>query len=532
MSGTAGASILAQLGARRDRVILPSWCYVLIALAVGTAYTFKGLYPTVQSRLDFARTITANPTLQALTGPTFDLTTIGGLTAWRIGGLGGALLGVMNILVVVRHSRAEEEAGRLELVGAGVVGRYAPLTASLLLAMGTDLVIGLVIGGGLSLVGLPVGDSFVLGMALAVVGAAYAGIAAVAAQLTETSRGANGIALAVLGATFLLRAIGDSAGPGVRWLSWLSPIGWGQRIRPFAGDEWWVFALPLGCAVLACWVAFTLVARRDLGAGLLPGRPGPATAAAGLRSALALAIRLQRGVLLGWLVAFVVVGGVFGAVAQDMINIVATSPQLGKIIGQLGGTKALGDAFLAAVLGLLGLLSSIYTVQAVLRMRGEETAQRAEPVLATGVSRVSFAAAHVAVAAVGGALLLVASGVVTGVAYGLRSGDVGGAVASVLGGAAVQVPAAWVLAGVAVALFGLRPVLTGVAWAAVVVCFLIGELGPSLRLPQWAMDISPFTHVPRLPGGTLTGAPIGWLLGVAVVLVAVGLAGFRRRDIG
>jgi ABC-2 type transport system permease protein len=105
-------------------------------------------------------------------------------------------------------------------------------------------------------------------------------------------------------------------------------------------------------------------------------------------------------------------------------------------------------------------------------------------------------------------------------------------VGRVLGGALVQVPAAWVLAGVAVALFGLRPALTGVAWAAVVVCFLLAEFGPSLKLPQWAMDVSPFTHVPRLPGGTLTGAPIGWLLGVAVVLTAAGLAGFRRRDIG
>ncbi|HKN96851.1 MAG TPA: ABC transporter permease [Pseudonocardiaceae bacterium] len=532
MTATAGAAHLARLGARRDRIMLPAWCYVLIALAVGTAYSFQGLYPTPASRLAFAATISANPTFQALTGPMFDLSTIGGLTAWRIGGLGGALLGVLNILLVVRHTRAEEEAGRLELIGAGVVGRYAPLTAALLLALGADLVIGAVIGGGLALLGLPVGDSFVLGMALAVVGAAYAGIAAVTAQLAETSRGANGIALTVLGATFLLRAIGDSAGPGVRWLSWLSPIGWGQRIRPFAGDEWWVFALPLGLAVLGCWVAFTLVGRRDLGAGLLPARPGPATAAPGLRSALALAIRLQRGVFLGWLIAFVVVGGVFGAVAKDMVSVVTTSPQLGRIIAQLGGASGLGDAFLSAVLGLLGLFGSVYAVQAVLRLRAEETAQRAEPVLATGVGRVSFAGAHVAVAAVGGALLLVASGVVTGLAAGLRSGDVGGSVSRVLGGAVVQVPAAWVLAGVAVALFGLRPALTGVAWAAVVVCVVLAEFGPSLRFPQWVLDVSPFTHVPRLPGGTLTGTPIGWLLGVAVALAVAGLAGFRRRDLG
>ncbi|HEX3648128.1 MAG TPA: ABC transporter permease, partial [Pseudonocardiaceae bacterium] len=81
MNATAGAAVLARLGARRDRIMLPSWCYVLIALAVGTAYSFQGLYPTPASRLEFAATISTNPTFQALTGPTFDLSTIGGLTA-------------------------------------------------------------------------------------------------------------------------------------------------------------------------------------------------------------------------------------------------------------------------------------------------------------------------------------------------------------------------------------------------------------------------------------------------------------------
>jgi ABC-2 type transport system permease protein len=532
MSATAGTTALASLGSRRDRVMLPAWCYVLIALAVGTAYSFRGLYPTVSSRLEFARSIATNPTFHALTGPTFDLTTIGGLTAWRIGGLGGTLLGLMNILVVVRHTRAEEEAGRLELVGAGVVGRYAPLSAALLLAVGADVVIGLVIGGGLSLVGLPVGDSFVLGMALAVVGAAYAGIAAVAAQLTQTSRAANGLALTVLGVTFLLRAIGDSAGPGVEWLSWLSPIGWGQRIQPFAGDRWWVFALPVGLAVLTSRLAAALVAHRDLGAGLLPPRPGPAAAARSLRGPLALAWRLHRGVLFGWLAGFIVVAGVFGAVAHDMLGVVTSTPTLNKIIGQLGGVNGLANAFLSTVAGLLGLLSAVFAVGAVLRLRTEETNQRAEPVLATGVSRTRFAASHVAIAAAGSALLLVAGGLVVGVAYGLRIGDVGTQTTHTLMAALVQLPATWVLVGLAMALIGLVPGYTSIAWAAVVLCFLIGELGPSLGLPNWILDISPFTHVPRLPGGTFSPTPIAWLVGVAVVLAASGLAAFRNRDIG
>jgi ABC-2 type transport system permease protein len=533
MRAITGTGTLVRLAARRDRVVVPAWGYLLIILAVSTAYTFKGLYPTVASRLPFAASIGANPTFHALTGPTFDLTTIGGLTAWRVGGLAGLLIGLMNIIVVVRHTRAEEEAGRLELVGAGEVGRYAPLTAALLLALVADLVIGLVIGAGLTAVGLPAGDSFVLGMSLAVVGAAFAGVAAVTAQLADTSRAATGLAATVLGLSYLLRAVGDSVGPaGPRWLSWLSPVGWGQQIRPFAGDRWWVFALPIGFAVLTCGIAGALVARRDLGAGLLASRSGPAGAGALLRGPLGLAATLHRGALLGWLAAFVVVGGVFGAVAKDLISVADSTPQLARIISTLGGHAAIADAFLSSILGLLGLLGAVCTVQVVLRLRAEETGLRAEPVLATTVGRTRYAAGHLAVAAAGGALLLAVGGLAGGIGYGLTTGDLGGQLPRVLAAALVQIPAVWVLAGLAMVLFGLLPRATAVGWAAVVLCFLIDELGPSLRLPQWLMDVSPFTHAPKLPGGPLTGAPLGWLVLVSVLLATVGLVGFRRRDIG
>jgi ABC-2 type transport system permease protein len=535
MAATAGTNELVRLGSRRDRIVLPAWIYLMIALSVGTAYSFRGLYPTAASRLAFARSIAANPTLQAFTGRTFDLTTVGGLTAWRIGGLGGLLIGLMNIIVVVRHTRAEEEAGRLELLGAGAVGRYAPLTAGLVLALGADLVVGLVVGVGLVLVGQPAGGSFVLGLALAVVGAAFAGVAAITAQLAETSRAATGLASTVLGLAYLLRAIGDSGSSGDSWLSWVSPIGWGQQIRPFAGDRWWVFGLPIGFAALTCGIAFALGARRDLGAGLLPSRPGPATAGRALRGPLGLALRLHRGSLLGWLGAFVVVGAVVGIATQDLTSVVTGNAQLQRIIDQLGGSGGIADAFLSAIMGLLGLLGAVFTVQTVLRLRAEETGLRAEPVLATGVGRVPFAASHLAVAALGSALLLVAGGASAGLAYGLRTGDVGGQLSRVLVAAVVQLPAAWVLAGVAMALFGLLPGRTSAGWAAVVLCFLLGQLGPSLHLPQWAMDVSPFTHVPKLPSTSSDvsiGLPVGWLIAVAVLLAVAGLAGFRRRDVG
>lgn len=532
-SSVVGTGVLARLGTRRDRIVLPLWLYAVAGLTIVTAISFKGLYPTVASRIPFATGIATNPGIKALTGPTFDLSTIGGLTAWRIGALGGVLIALMNVFTVVRHTRAEEEAGRLELIGAGRVGRAAPLTAGLVIAIGADVLIGIIVALGLLATGESATGSIALGLSLAAVGATFAGIAAVTAQLTETSRAANGLGSAVIGVSYLLRAIGDSSGPGgATWLSWLSPIGWGQQMRPFAVERWWVLALLVLVTVALIGIAYTLVARRALGSGLLPTRPGPATAAAGLRGPLSLAWRLQRGTLVGWAAGFAVLGGAVGGIAQSIIKLADSSPQLQQIVAKLGGPGGLVDSYLASMLGLFGLLSAAYTVQAMLRLRSEETGLRAEPVLATRVGRLPFAAAHLTVAALGGAALLVVGGVVAGLAHGLSTGDIGGALPKVLAGAMVQLPAAWVLAGVTLALFGLFPRFAAGGWAALVVCLLLGQLGPVLQAPQWAMDISPFTHVPKLPGGAFTATPVVWLVVAAALLSAAGLAAFRRRDIG
>jgi ABC-2 type transport system permease protein len=486
-AAVVGTGELARFGSRRDRIILPIWLYVVAGLAIVTAVSFHKLYPTTASRISFATGIATNPGIRALTGPAFDLTTIGGLTAWRVGALAGVLISLMNVFSVVRHTRAEEEAGRLELVGAGRVGRAAPLTAALVIALGADVVIGIVIAVGLIATGQPATGSFALGASLAAVGATFAGVAAITAQLAETSRAANGLACTVLALAYLLRAVGDSSaqdGP-------------------------------------TC-----------LGSGQLPSRPGPATASSGLRGPLSLAWRLQRGTLLGWAAGVVVFGIAIGGIAKSIVQIAGSSPQLGQIVARLGGPGGLVDSFLAAMFGLLGLLGAVYTVQAVLRLRTEETGLRAEPVLATRTGRVPFAAAHLVVALLGGAGLLVLGGAVAGLAHGVSSGDVGDDLPKALAGALVQLPAAWVLAGVSVALFGLFPRFAAGGWAALVVCLLLGQLGPVLQLPQWAMDISPFTHVPKLPGGAFSATPVIWLVVVAALFAVAGLAGFRRRDIG
>jgi ABC-2 type transport system permease protein len=301
-------------------------------------------------------------------------------------------------------------------------------------------------------------------------------------------------------------------------------------MRPYAGERWWPAGLIVVLAVALTAVAYRLVARRDIDAGLLPQRPGPAAAAPGLRGPFALAWRLQRGTLLAWVVAMLVSGAVMGGAAEGISHYTA-SKQVSDLLAKMGGPGALVDSYLAAVFGIVGLVAACYTVQVTLRLRNEEAAGRLEPLLATRVGRFRWAASHLVFALLGTAVLLVVAGLGGGLSYGAQAHDLGHQVPRLLAAAMVQLPAAWVLAGLGVALFGLVPRLTALTWAGLIACVVLLELGVLLGLSHWVVDASPFAHVPKLPGSAFTAMPLVWLTAVAVVLGAVGLVGFRRRGI-
>jgi len=528
-----GTGELARLAIRRDRIALPAAVYVIIALVAGTAYTFKKLYPTASGRAALAATGGGNAALRFLYGQVYG-SSLGSLTTWRYGIWAAIFASLMTIFVVVRHTRTDEEAGRLELVGSTVVGRDAGLAAALLTAIAPSLTICVLLGLALPFVGLPVTGSVGLALAVACCALAYTGITAVAAQLTSSARSGRGIAIGVLGAAFVLRGIGDAAGAsGPSWLSWASPLGWVELTRPFDAPRWWVLALPLATFALGVALAFALAARRDLGAGLLPDRPGRATASRLLSGPLGLAWRLERGTLLGWATGYAFTFAASGAAAKGVGQLFGTSSALQREFTRLGGQAAITNAYLAALMLLAGLVAAAYATATILRLRSDETGERAEPVLATATGRVRWALSYIAVAVIGAAALLAVAGLAAGLGYGLRVGQAGHEVAVLLGAAFAQLPAALALAAVTVLLFGWWPraAVPG-AWTVVGLAVLIELFGQVLQLSHWVLDISPFTHSPRLPGGTVAVAPLLWL-GLAVLAFSVvGLAALRRRDIG
>jgi ABC-2 type transport system permease protein len=527
MSAYTGTTALTRLALRRDRVMIAAWAVLLTSTVAGTAKSFTTLYDTQAERADLARDMNDNPSLRAFYGPMFDWDSGGAISAWRFTVLGAAFVGLMAALIVVRHSRDEEETGRQELLTAGAVGRRAPLAAALLTACGASVLVAACCALALLGYGGGAAGAFAFGGCLAAGGFAFAGIAALAAQLTETGRAARGIAGAVLGAAFLLRAAGDSADTDAGSpLVWASPLGWIENVRPYGDSRPWLLLAPLALGAAAVAAAYALAARRDLGAGLLAARNGRAAATSSLAGPFGLAWRLQRGALLGWAAAFAVAGVVYGGVSDGVGDLVDDNKDVADIITRMGGGQTdITDAFLASAMGIFGLLAAVYAVQAVLRLRAEETTGRAEPVLAGAVPRLRWTASHLVFALLGPVVLLAVGGLGAGIAHGE---DIGRLVAA----GVAQTPAVWVLAAAGAALFGLLPRATIAVWALIAVCGVLGQLGPALQLPQAVMDLSPFTHLPKLPGGTVSGTPYALLAAVGAALTAAGLAGVRRRDLG
>lgn len=529
MSGAlTGSRHLVRLVLRRDRVRLPLWLVGLGGTIAWSALAVPAVYDTPEKVAGYAATVGASPVSHLMSGRQPGIDTIGGITANEISQVAQLGVCLMVLFLVVRHTRAEEESGRSELLRSTVLGRHAATLAGLVYAVTAALVIGALTTGTMLTAGLDPTGSVAYGVGLALLGTSYAAVALVAAQVSGSARGALGIGGSLVALGYLVRGVGamqDNA------LTWLSPLGWAQSMNAFGDERWWPAMLLVGATVGLLAVAARLTAHRDVGSGLVQPRPGRPRASSRLGTPLGLTLRLQRGTILGWSAGMLLLGLVYGAVLPTVPDLLASNPDIADYIGAGGAAEdAVTDAFLRYVLLFMAVASTGYAVSSVLRMRSEEEAGRAENVLATATPRGRWLAATVATATGGTLAVLVLAGVGLAVGRGLAGGGWSDA-AAMVGEQVTYAPASLVVAAVAVAAVGLAPRLALVAWAVVAFVGLQVMLGAILRLPDLVSALSPFWHLPGVPEERLAVWPGLVELVVAAALVALGHRGYRRRDL-
>jgi ABC-2 type transport system permease protein len=528
-----GTSALMRLDLRLDRVRILIWTLAVGLGVYASVVSLDEAYPT-DAALQSRGALLANPATIMMTGPAFaaDHYTFGAMVANELALYVFLAVGIMSILLAVRHTRAEEESGRLELLRSMPVGRFAPATAAVVtvalanVLVGTTTTLALVAPtGGRE---LPVEDSIAFGAATALTGLVFAGLATVTAQLTEHARSATGMAMAALASVYLVRGIGDVIDHTGSWLSWASPFAWAQQTRLFVDLRWWPLAVSLAGAVVLFALAVSLAQRRDLGSGLRPARRGPATAAGPLRFPVGLAERLQRGSLIAWAVGVFFFAVAMGALADSLEGLLLDNPALADWIS-VTNTDVTGE-FAAVILSFVMIAPVILAVAGVLSLKSEESTGRTETMLAAGHSRVAYLAGWLATVGVQSALLTVLGG--AGVGLGVMAGTGDGAwIGEMTVAGLAYLPAILVTGGLAAALYGAAPRFTSFAWLLVVWLSVALFLGELLGVPDWAMGLSPFTHTPGIPVQEADPAPLLVMSLITALLVAAGLLGFRRRDI-
>ena len=524
----AGLGTMVRFILRRNRVRLAVWFLVLVVMYQYIVSYYRTIFTTQKSLDEFAA-ISNTPGIKALTGLSAAANTLGG-AVWTKGWMTVVLaLAIGVVFLVTRSGRADEELGRTELLRSRVLGVHAYSVASWLvngaLCVAVGLGIALVsIGGHLDPAGTGVAGSLVLGASVTGIGLVGLGVGAVAGQVSSTSRGANSLGATVLIVFYVMRMAGD-LGNGV--LTWASPIGWGQHMQPYAGNRWWPFALLVVLAVLLLAVAAWLEARRDLGAGLVAERAGRSSAPARYATPFGLALRLQRNPIIGWTVAIVLSGMMFGSVVQAMTNLLTDAGQGAENLLRGTGVAAL----LALLINVMSLVTVIFAMQSTVTLRSDEASGMIEPQLAGALSRWRWALQRLLIPAVWSAVLLLIGGYLVGSVYGASIHDAsqGGRLALA---ALAYWPAVMVFVGFAVLLWGYVPRLAiPIAWGVMVAMWFLTMFGEVFGLPQWLLNALPLAATPYQPLESMSWTPLVVMALVAAGLTWAGIDRFTRRDV-
>jgi ABC-2 type transport system permease protein len=527
-SSLTGLGAMVRFIIRRNRVRIAVWTLVLAGMTVLLIQSQHAAFPTQADREAYAQ-IANTPAVAALTGLPYAAATLGGILTIKIWMTNAVALSLAAIFMVTRNGRAEEESGRTELLRAGALGRHAYTVANWLVVGSFTVVVGILCALGAISQGLPVDGSLAMGGSFTAVALVFLGVVAVAGQLAQSARGANSLAASVLAIAYLVRAAADLGADGetASPLTWASPIGWGQQMRAYGENNWWPFGLAIAVAILLCGAALALERRRDLGSGLLPDRRGARVASALTRTPIGLVLRLQRAPIIGWTIGILIGAAFFGAVATAMADLLANGNPITEVF--IGQSADVLDGLLGYFTMANALLVAAFAVQSADAIRADEMGGRTELQWAGVLSRVRWALARIAVPAVISLGLLALSGALLGASFGASVDDPSQAGRFAAASIAYW-PAMLVVIGFVVLCAGWFPRWAGaISWAVYGVAVVISMFGELFGLPDWLIENTPFTAVPRVPNDP-SALPLVVLTIIAVAFASVGLTRLRSRD--
>jgi polyether ionophore transport system permease protein len=527
-SGGGPAGALVQRAIRDSRVLTVVFTYLFLVYSFVQPVGYRRVYTTAVSREEFARSFGTNPGLRLLYGDPHNVATVSGYTAWRVGGVLAIAAAVFGLLASVRALRGEEEAGRAELTLAGIVSRRTAYLSAMAAIGVATVVLWAAEFAGFAAGRLPIAGSAYLALATISVIPVIAGVGAVASQLASTRRMAVEIGGGAVALFFLLRVIADTVA-GAGWLRWLTPLGWAEEMRPFAGPRPVVLLLPIVASALLLVLAERLGATRDLGSGLLPERGG-GTSLRLLSSPTAQALRSQRDSLIAWAGSFAVFAFILGVVSSS-VSSSGIPAGVDKQIAKLGAGSIMSPSgYLALIFFFYVLGLSLFVCAQLGSARHEEAGQQLETLLALPVGRTGWLTGRLLLAAAAAVVISLLSGLLTWA--GVVAGGTSVSLGQMLEAGANCLPVAMLFLGVAALAYAAAPrAAAAISYGLLVLTFLWQAVGSLLGAPSWVAGLTPFGHVALVPAEPFRATAAVVMIGIGVAAAAVALAVFRRRDL-
>lgn len=525
----APALALARRAFRDARTRTISFVYLFALFAYIQPVGYRDAYPTIAERTDFARSFADNKAVRLFYGEPHDLLSVSGYTAWRVGGTLAIFAAIFGLFAAVRALRTEEDTGRQELVLAGIVSRHTAYLSSIAAIAAGTVLLWAGESAGFIVAGLPVGGSMYLALATVSVVPVCAGAGALASQLAPTRRMALELGGALIGVWFLLRVIADTAS-GVTWLRWITPLGWAEQLRPFAGAQPLVLLLPAASAVLLLWLAARINAGRDVGTGVLPAHDSAQPRLGLLSSPLAQAFRSERSSLIVWLTSLGAFAYILGVVAKSSSS-AGISKNLNRELGKLGTGSIITPAgYLGFTFIFFVLVISVFACAQISTARHEEAEQRLETLLALPVARWRWFGGRLALAAAGAAVLSVVAGLLAWV--GAESGGAGIPLGKMIEAGANCLPVALLFGGLAALAYAIVPrASSAIAYVLLTVGFLWDLVGSLLAAPKWLIELTPFRHIGLVPAQSFRAGDAAVMLAIAAACGLVAIWIFARRDL-
>ncbi|MDD2235125.1 MAG: ABC transporter permease [Desulfitobacteriaceae bacterium] len=526
----ANTGVIALSMLRRDRIRIPVWIISITLFVVPIAALLPDLYTTSVERQVMAESM-RNPAITFMLGPGYGLDnyTDGAMMAHFMLLYSALIVAIMSILLVARHTREDEDAGRIEMVRSLPVGLLSNLTAAFLVLFIANIVLSVLVGFGLYALGFETMDlrgSLIYGASMGAVGVFFAALTCLFAQLASSNLAVLGYSFGFLIVAYIVRGIGDM---GYEVLSLITPLGLILRTEVYVNDYWWPVLACLAISIIIFALSLYLYSIRDLGAGFISTKPGRKNASGFLSSPLGLALRLQRTSIIAWMLGMFVLGAAYGSILGDLEGFLDTSGMILQMIPEAEGMNVT-ERFITMLITILTILGAIPILLFILRLNSEESDGRTGHLLARAVSRNSILGSYTFIAIIAAPIIQLMS------VFGLWSAAIFVmedviSLNTLIKAALVHLPAMWIMVGLAVFLIGFVPRLTGLVWVYLGYSFFIVYLGEMLQLPDWMAKSTPFGHIPQVPIDDVNLLTLAILMFIAIFLIAAGFIGYNKRDI-